>query len=217
MTPASRPERPDGGTRVRHVLLDADGVLQRVDAAWQQAAAPYLGGRARELLETFWAAEGPALVGGADVVETLASALRALDIEADADELYPQIWLRIEVLDHTRELLGRLRSTGVGVHLGTNQTRHRAAHMRRVLGYDALFDVSAYSCDLGVAKPDPRFFTRAVDLIGARAGEVLFVDDHEANVAGAAEAGLVAVHWHYTHGLDALERRLDAAGLPLTS
>jgi FMN phosphatase YigB (HAD superfamily) len=28
-------------------------------------------------------------------------------------------------------------------------------------GYDALFDVSCYSCDLGVAKPDPGFFAAA--------------------------------------------------------
>jgi len=44
-----------------------------------------------------------------------------------------------------------LRANGYGVHLATNQERYWAAYMRQVPGYDALFGVSCYSCDLEVA------------------------------------------------------------------
>jgi putative hydrolase of the HAD superfamily len=57
--------------------------------------------------------------------------------------------------------------------------------MRKVLGYDALFDVSCYSCDLGVAKPAPAFFAEAARRIGADPSAILFVDDSAPNVDGA--------------------------------
>ena len=64
------------------------------------------------------------------------------------------------------DLVRALRRGGYGVHLGTNQESYRAAHMREVLGYDGLFDVSCYSCELGAAKPDLAFFTEAAGASG---------------------------------------------------
>jgi putative hydrolase of the HAD superfamily len=88
-----------------------------------------------------------------------------------------------------------LKEAGYGVHLATNQAAARAVHMRSVLGYDDLFDVSLYSCELGVVKPDPAFFREAARRIGARPEAILFVDDSARNVDGARAAGLVAEHW----------------------
>ena len=86
-----------------------------------------------------------------------------------------------------------MRANGYGVHLGTNQERHPAAHMRSALGYNALFDVCCYSCDLGVAKPDPAFFAAAARRIAARPDRILFIDDGARNVEGARAAGLAAL------------------------
>ncbi|GAB3833458.1 hypothetical protein [Kribbella italica] len=99
---------------IRHVLLDADGVLQDLPGGWYAAMEPYVGERAREFLHRTWIDELPMLAGRGDY----------------------------------------------GVHLATNQECYRGAHMRTVLGYDDLFDVSCYSYDLGVAKPDPEFFAK---------------------------------------------------------
>jgi putative hydrolase of the HAD superfamily len=101
------------------------------------------------------------------------------------------------------------------VHLGTNQQAGRAAYMRDELGYDDLFDESFYSCELGAAKPDPAFFCRVLDRLGAAAPEVLFVDDNEANVVAARECGLAAEHWHLDEGVDLLRDRLAGHGLTL--
>lgn len=202
---------------IRHVLLDADGVLQTVAAGWAERADPHVGDRGRELLEAFWAFEGPALAGEGDVIEALARALADLGIDAEAAELYPLIWLRIDVVPAALDLVRRLRAAGVGVHLGTNQTRPRAAHMRSVLGYDELFDVSVYSCDIGVAKPDPTYFTRAADLIGAAPDEIVFVDDKLANVLGAREIGMQAEHWTFRDGMDVIERLLAAHDVVATT
>jgi putative hydrolase of the HAD superfamily len=106
-----------------------------------------------------------------------------------------------------------LRASGYGVHLGTNQGRNRAAHMREALGYDALFDVSCYSCELGAAKPDLAFFTEAARLIGAEPAAILFIDDTARNVTAARKAGLAAEQWTLDDGHDALHALLARHGI----
>ena len=58
------------------------------------------------------------------------------------------------------------------------------------LGYRGLFDQEFYSCRMGVAKPATAFFLLIVDELGLSPTNVLFLDDHEANVHSAHEAGL---------------------------
>jgi len=45
---------------------------------------------------------------------------------------------------------------------------------------------------LGARKPAPAVFVQAVELLGARAGRTLFIDDLFTNVRGARQAGLQA-------------------------
>lgn len=52
-----------------------------------------------------------------------------------------------------------------------------------------------FSCDLGSAKPDPECYAAALARLGARADEVVFVDDRSENVAAAAAVGLRSVQF----------------------
>ena len=52
-----------------------------------------------------------------------------------------------------------------------------------------------FSCQLKSAKPDPACYGAALARIGARADEVIFVDDRIDNVAAAAAVGLQSVHF----------------------
>jgi hypothetical protein len=61
---------------VRHVLLDADGVLQDLPGGWYAAMEPYLGDRAREFLHETWADEMPMLAGCGDYMPVLAATLQ---------------------------------------------------------------------------------------------------------------------------------------------
>jgi putative hydrolase of the HAD superfamily len=62
--------------------------------------------------------------------------------------------------------------------------------MSETLGYQRLFDHEFYSCELGVHKPDPNYFTTLLDSLRAKPDEILFVDDNEANVAAAVSVGI---------------------------
>ncbi|MFF5185700.1 PP2C family protein-serine/threonine phosphatase [Streptomyces sp. NPDC000345] len=48
---------------------------------------------------------------------------------------------------------------------------------------------------IGVAKPDPRVYSIAAERVGATAERCLFIDDTEANVTAAREAGMAALHY----------------------
>jgi putative hydrolase of the HAD superfamily len=189
---------------IRHLLLDADGVLQTIPGGWVESAAAFLGGASLEVLEQVWVDELPALRGEGDFLSELRTAFERLGIDADADEFYGALWNVIEVAPEMVELVHRARAAGYGVHLGTNQHRQRAALMRASLGYDDLFDVSCYSCELGAAKPEPAFFERALALIGAEPATVLFIDDNAANVEAARAVGLLAERWDLEVGLPRL-------------
>jgi putative hydrolase of the HAD superfamily len=198
---------------IRHLLLDADGVVQTIPGGWEGPARRILGDRSPQILEELLVEELPALRGEGDFLPELRRAFERHGIDGDPDELYAELWNRIEVSDEVVALVQRLRAAGYGVHLGTNQHRQRAAYMRAELGYDELFDVSCYSCELGATKPEAAYFDRAVAMIGAAPGDVLFVDDNPANVVGARATGLAAEQWRLDDGLPRLLALLAGYGV----
>lgn len=62
---------------------------------------------------------------------------------------------------------------------------------------------SFVSCDTGHRKPERAAFEHALAALGARPGEVGFVDDQEANVAAARALGLDALLFRGSHALRA--------------
>jgi putative hydrolase of the HAD superfamily len=200
-------------TAIQHVLFDADGVLQDLPGGWYAAMEPYLGPRARDFLHQSWEYELPTLAGQGDFLAMLEAALVDSGVTIPVDEVFRDVWCRIVRVEETVDLVATLRDRGYGVHLATNQEQHRGAYMRTVLGYDDLFDVSCYSYDLRLAKPDPEFFLEAARRIGVERSTILFVDDNAANVEGARAAGLAAVHWDFTQGHPALVEQLARHGI----
>ncbi len=192
------------GSRIRHVPFDADGVIQSTPGGWYTAMEPYPGERVQEFLHGTWKDEKPTLAGQGDYLPLLAARLTEFGVAAPVEQVYRDVWQRIDPDRASLAIVEALRASGYGVHLGTHQERHRAAHMRVALGYDALFDVSCYSCDLGVAKPDPGFFAAAALRIAAEPASILFIDDSARNVEGARTAGLAAEQWELGQGHDAL-------------
>ena len=207
-------------TDVRHVLFDADGVLQHLPGGWYAAAEPFLGESSESFLRAAWSLELPLLTGGdVDFLATLEGLLVEHGSSASAAEVYAAVWNSAETVAATADVVRRVRAAGYGVHLGTNQASHRSHFMRSTLGYDDLFDVSCYSYELGVAKPDPAFFHRAADRIGVEPGKILFIDDSTTNVEAARSAGMSATHWAVDPGNEvataALIAKLAANGVAL--
>jgi len=202
---------------VEAVLWDADGVLQHLPDGWEASMRPVVGHLVDDVesfLAEAFAAERPALTGEARWIEVLPELLDKWGL-ADSFDDAMRVWLTIEPVTETRELVESLRAAGVGCYLATNQDEHRGRHMHTTLGYGDLLDDCFYSYELGVAKPDPAYFTTVLERLGLPAGGVLFVDDNDVNVASARSVGLRAECWHVRDGVAALVDHLRRHGLPV--
>ena len=67
--------------------------------------------------------------------------------------------------------------------------------LRERYGLAGLFDVEVVSALVGLAKPDPAIYQLALGRMGAAPEATVFVDDHQPNVAAAAELGIRAIHF----------------------
>jgi N-acetyl-D-muramate 6-phosphate phosphatase len=118
----------------------------------------------------------------------------------EESDLYPDV----------RPSLGALRAGGLRVGVAGNQT-HRAAQLLRAL--ELPVDFIGTSGEWGVAKPDPGFFERLIDIAPGLPDEIVYVGDHRDNdVLPAKAAGLrVALirrgPWGYLWADDPLVRQ----------
>jgi putative hydrolase of the HAD superfamily len=204
------------------VLFDADGVIQHATDDLESRLARVLG-RVPEPLDDFlrqlYAAERPCLIGDADFAERLVPVVARWGAPAAAEAL-ARAWSSIEPDPRVLDVVRGLRAEGVTCALTTNQQAYRGAHMAEELGYATLFDHSFYSFQLGCAKPSASYFEHVVDALGLPADQLLFLDDHAANVEAARGVGLHArrfVHGRSPRAADSLASVLAQLGLPVAA
>jgi glucose-1-phosphatase len=66
------------------------------------------------------------------------------------------------------------------------------------------FDISIFSAEVGLAKPDPRIYQLALDRLGVEAAQAIFVDDYQPNIDAANTLGIHGVSFK-----NALQARQD--------
>jgi putative hydrolase of the HAD superfamily len=199
---------------VSAVLFDADGVVQRPSRDWRTRLTSLVDGDGEAFVADLMLAERPALLGKGEFRDAVADVLRRWKSPASLEEaLEPWHWFEAEA--SVISLIQSLRAAGVGCHLATNQQAYRRAIMQDERGYGAWFDQTFYSCDLGLAKPDPAYFRAILGALQVPAPSVLFIDDNEDNVAGALSVGLRAEYYDLSAGVPALTALLRRYGLPI--
>lgn len=137
-------------------------------------------GRWRTYFERIWADCG---VTAADVVAPALAELEAIHATNNLWEVVP---------DEVRSLLdrasGRYRMAVISNANGTVR-----AKLERV-GLAGYFEAILDSHEEGIEKPDPRIFKRAMERLGARPEDSLYVGDfYHIDVVGARAAGMEAV------------------------
>ena len=198
---------------LRWLLLDADGVMQRVRDGWLDELTAHGGERGEEFVLAVFAAEVACLTG-----DDFGVAMREVARRFELDSPLEMITAAHYWIDVDPTMIGAiraLRKLGVRCALATNQQNLRGGYMRRSLGFGEVFDEQFYSHELGVAKPDPDYFHAILTRIEVPAESVLFVDDTQENVEGARAAGLPAELFPRDGGADALRRILGRRGVRL--
>ncbi|TDD44539.1 HAD family hydrolase [Kribbella antibiotica] len=196
------------------VLFDADGVIQRGTQDWTARLYGMVEeGVGEEFITDLMRSERPAIAGKEDFRDAIADVLTRWNATATVSEaIEPWHWFAAEPV--VVDLIQKLRRSGIQCHLATNQHAYRRDIMRDDRGYDDLFDQSFYSCDLGLAKPDPAYFRAILGATGVPASSVLFIDDIPANVEGARSIGIKAEVYDLANGTDALSELLRSYELP---
>lgn len=198
---------------LRWLLLDADGVMQRVRDGWLDELTAHGGERGEEFVLAVFAAEVACLTG-----DDFGAAMRHVARRFEIDSPLEMITAANYWIDVDPTMIGAiraLRKLGVRCALATNQQNLRGGYMRRSLGFGEVFDEQFYSHELGVAKPDPDYFRAILTRIEVPVESVLFLDDTQENVEGARAAGLPAELFPRDGGADALRTILGRRGVRL--
>ena len=107
----------------------------------------------------------------------------------------------------TGTLIPLLKARGQRVYLLSN-TPHAFHREKHRLPHIDLFDGILASCDVGLVKPDLEIFRLFLRKFDLRAEECFFIDDMQANIDGAASAG-IAGHCFADRDLDRLRAVLE--------
>lgn len=93
-----------------------------------------------------------------------------------------------------------------------NEARETNEYRLRTFGLAPLFEVVLSSSYLGLRKPEPAIFARALEILARPAERILFIDDREENVTAARAAGIQTVHFQSE---SQLRTQLTACGIEL--
>jgi len=202
------PAGPGGATaRPQAFLVDVYDTILSCDFEVLRTELPAIAGAGPREWEEAFARLGPDLsTGRITLAEGYGQILTACGIR-------PRPALVRELVSRERELLTAssrlhddaimflraLRARGIRVALVSN-CMENTRQMLSGLGVSTLADAVVLSCEAGCAKPDARIYRQALDQLGVRAGDAVFVDDQPAFCAGAAAVGITALQIARGHG-----------------
>jgi putative hydrolase of the HAD superfamily len=198
---------------IRHVLLDADGVVQSTREGWHLPLASELGAHADAFFELLAADEHPCLTGDGDFRAIALQRFADRGLDHRFDELFGPFWTGIEPDPDVMLSVESLRRAGYEVHLATNQERHRGIYMRDDLGHGRAFDSMHCSYELGIAKPEPGYFAKVLARVGSQPHEAVFVDDKLENVEAAISVGIKSYRWDRALSAESFTSVLAELGL----
>ena len=180
---------------IKAVILDVGGVLSRVVdfsifANWEQQ----LGLPSRSLVRAIYYGDLSlqATLGRISMEEFWSGLADELGLTpGDAQELQQDLWRGSE---WNTEFLGYVRSLRPTYKTAVLSNAWPSARdeMASQINEDA-FDLLVYSAEEGIAKPDPEIFRRAIERLGIKPSEAVFVDDRQENVDAAQALGMHGV------------------------
>jgi len=109
-----------------------------------------------------------------------------------------------EVMDLARSLMKKLT-----VGILSDMTRSFVPILKEKGVYEG-FDPVIISCDVGMKKPEKGIYELALERVGVKAEECVFVDDREENLETPREMGIHTIHFRST---DQLKRELKELGV----
>ena len=183
---------------IRAVVFDIGGVLEitpdlGLDRRWEtRLGLP--DGEILARMRDIWRAGSIGTITLDDVHEALGDRL-GLDDQKVAQYM-ADLWREYlgtansELIEYARGLRPRYRTGIVSNSFVGAREREQAAY-----GFEDLVEEIVYSHEAGFSKPDPRIYALICTRLSVPPGEMVFLDDAEACVAGARDVGIHAVRY----------------------
>ncbi|GAA2084515.1 HAD-IA family hydrolase [Actinomadura alba] len=126
-----------------------------------------------------------------------------------AEGLLRRMFHGFEPVEAMYEALRQARTGGIRTGLISNSWGN---DYPRELWHE-LFDCVVISAEIGMRKPDEGIFRHALDALGLRADECVFIDDIEHNIRAAEALGMIGLH--HTEVASTVGRLEELLGIPL--
>jgi epoxide hydrolase-like predicted phosphatase len=190
---------------IRAVFFDFGGVLYKTpDRRWMRRVQLLLGLGKDETISALISApeESPLMqavldgrISEAEVMERIGRRWRLAPLVARVVQrsAFSRRRLNREVADYLASLRPRFK-TAILSNAGSDSRKM----FTEVFGFHRLVDEMIISAEERVSKPDMRIYQLALDRLGVKPEEALFLDDLAENVAAARELGMTAVHFRDT-------------------
>lgn len=140
------------------------------------------------------------ILGRPTVTASVVEELIARDIESWT-QYREEVW----------DLARRLHDRGFRTAILSNCPHQILARIRLDRPMKPCFDVTVFSCEVGFSKPNPQIYAECIRRLGVTPGEVLFVDDHPANITMAMQLGWRAYQFAGENPLGNLRLLIDSA------
>lgn len=199
--------------KIRNVIFDLGGVILNIDIKRTEIALGELGidnlsqyiGAAH--ITSFFKEYEAGKIDDAAFIQSI----KALSSKALAEEAIIDAWnaLLLDFPQQRIELLKTLKNKYRLFLLSNTNAIHQKKFQQQLFlqtgSYlEDIFEKTYYSHTIGLCKPDVAAFQFVINDNKLYPGETLFVDDTEANMIGAMQAGLQV--WHVKPGSSILER-----------
>jgi len=164
---------------------------------WRDRLASRLGLDAQVVSDAYSATRPARSVGAyPDAEADVVAVLRAASVEPDpalvtdlAREETTYFTRATRLFDDSLPAVRALRTAGAAVALVSNCSNNTRPTIVR-LGLDDEFDAVVLSFEVGSRKPEPAIYQHALDRLGARGTDAVFVDDQAAYCDGARALGM---------------------------
>ncbi|GAP10326.1 haloacid dehalogenase superfamily, subfamily IA, variant 4 [Bellilinea caldifistulae] len=183
---------------IRAVIFDMGGVILRTeDPSPRERLAHSLGMTRRALEEAVFMSPSSRLaeVGEISEAEHWRIVLDQLGVREEERLAFREAFWSGDRVDYQLvEWLRNLRPSYKTGLLSNAWDEARNAVQSR-FGFLDAFDVSLFSAEVKLRKPDERFYRLILERLGAKPEESVFVDDFPPNIEAASKLGMQAVHF----------------------
>lgn len=184
---------------IKAVIFDMGGVLVRCMRPELRTALGQPYGFTREQLETLVfgnPVSALASVGKAATAELWEYVRSTLGVAPEQMEAFQDaFWSADNVDDDLVQVIKRLRGRYKTGLLSNAFLDARSVLTSKYPHLMDSFDVSIFSAEVGLVKPDPAFYHLILGKLGVAPQEAVFVDDFVENIVGARQLGLHAIHF----------------------